>query len=593
MCIVCSAAPAAPSKCPTLFSSISAEGNLVTGSSGGDFAEAAGALTVARTPDAYVNGLLGGSKWAATSITYSLPTEASHYEYGGEAQNNFRSANAMQAAAIDKALSMFEAVSGLDFTRITETASNHADVRFANSDSPPTAWAYYPSASPQGGDVWFNGSNGNYSAPTVGNYAFHTVLHELGHAMGLKHAHQTSGTFGALPTAHQSMEYTVMSYSSYKGASTKTGYTNQGASYAQSLMMDDIAALQALYGANYATNAGNTVYSWSATTGEMTLNGTGQGAPGDNRIFTTIWDGGGEDTYDFSGYTTALKVDLNPGLWTTTSIDQLADLHYSGSKNAIGNIANAKLYNKDARSLIENAVGGSGDDKITGNAAANLLDGGAGNDNINGGTGDDTLVGGAGADILAGGTGYDTLDFSLASARIAMSLLKGGTAGDAAGDRYLGFEEVIGSAFDDEIGGANLAETLFGGDGDDILWGASGYDTLTGGAGSDVFDFNTATEIGKAVRARDVITDFDAAEDRIDLSGIDANTRVTGNQDFALLGGSGARFTAAGQIRVRHETTATGETTIVEGNVDTNLTADFQIEIRGIVDGLNEAMFIL
>ena len=89
-------------------------------------------------------------------------------------------------------------------------------------------------------------------------------------------------------------------------------------------MMYDIAAVQTMYGANYATNSGDTVYKWSPTTGEMSLNDVGMGAPAGNKIFMTIWDGGGQDTYDFSNYTTALAVNLQPGGWTTASTTQLA-----------------------------------------------------------------------------------------------------------------------------------------------------------------------------------------------------------------------------------------------------------------------------
>ena len=103
-----------------------------------------------------------------------------------------------------------------------------------------------------------------------------------------------------------------MSYRSYIGASATSGYTNGANSYPQTLMMYDIAALQEMYGANYKTKAGNTVYKWSPTTGEMSINGVGQGAPAGNKIFMTMWDGGGRDTYDFSNYTTNLTVNLSP-----------------------------------------------------------------------------------------------------------------------------------------------------------------------------------------------------------------------------------------------------------------------------------------
>ena len=96
-------------------------------------------------------------------------------------------------------------------------------------------------------------------------------------------------------------------------------------------MMYDIAALQYLYGANYNTNNTDTVYKWNPATGQETINGVAQAAPGGNTIFMTIWDGGGNDTYDFSNYTTNVTVNLQPGSWTTTSTAQLANLgggHY-------------------------------------------------------------------------------------------------------------------------------------------------------------------------------------------------------------------------------------------------------------------------
>ena len=146
--------------------------------------------------------------------------------------------------------------------------------------------------------------------------------------------------------------------------------------------MYDIAAVQKMYGANYSTNSGNSIYQWSPDTGEMFINGVGQGAPGSNKVFMTLWDGGGTDTYDFSAYTANLTVSLQPGEWTTLASEQVANLgdgHY-----AAGNVANALMYNGNTASLIENAIGGSGNDTIKGNAADNKLTGRGGNDIIDG-----------------------------------------------------------------------------------------------------------------------------------------------------------------------------------------------------------------
>jgi len=207
---------------------------------------------------------------------------------------------------------------------------------------------------------------------------------------------------------HDSMEYSVMTYRSYPGASI-AHVENESGGYAQSYMMSDIAALQAMYGANYGTRSGNTTYGWDPKTGQLSIDGIGQDVPAANRIFMTVWDGGGSDTYDFSHYTTGLTVDLQPGHWSTTAASQTALL--GEGHLARGNIANALLYENDARALIENAIGGSGRDRLTGNAAANTLKGMDGSDVLKGLAGNDILTGGLGNDEVSGGTGKDVFVF--------------------------------------------------------------------------------------------------------------------------------------------------------------------------------------
>ncbi|MBM1173040.1 M10 family metallopeptidase [Microvirga arabica] len=391
------------------------------------------------TGNPYIDGLLGDRKWATTSFTFSFPTSGSYYgaNYGsGENVTNFGALNAAQQTTIRSVLKMYASVANLSFTEITETAAQHADLRFAMSDTPSTAWAYYPTTAAEGGDAWFNKSTGSYSKPFKGNYAYLTFVHEIGHALGLEHPHENG-----LPADRDSLEYTIMSYRSYVGAALDGGYINETWGYAQSLMALDIAALQHLYGANYATNGGNTVYSWSATTGEMFINGVGQGAPGGNRILQSVWDGGGQDTYDFSNYSTNLTIDLSPGAWSTTSSTQLAKLHWDGSKVAAGNISNALLYQGNTASLIENARGGAGSDVISGNQANNTLFGGGG---------DDRLFGGGGNDTLDGGAGWDTAVFS--------GLLS---------------QYSIQHRSDGSIGVADLRSV--GSDGTDILWSIEAF----------------------------------------------------------------------------------------------------------------------
>jgi serralysin len=337
-----------------------------------------------------MNGVLSGSKWATGSLTYSFTVSAGQYgrNYaGGENLKNFEALESQQTQAIADILKMYARISNASFDQV---GSAKGELRFAESDSRSTAWAYGPDSRALGGDVWFNNSLNLYDAPARGNYAWLTMMHEIGHSLGLKHPHESLGSFSAMPLERDSLEYTVMSYRSYIGGTTKTGYTNTNDSYPQTLMMYDIAAIQKLYGADYSANGGDTVYSWSETTGTMFVNGVAQAAPNANRVFMTVWDGGGNDTYSFANYATGVKVDLAPGAWTTASAQQLAylgDGHY-----AAGNIANALLYNGKTASLIENAVGGTGNDTISGNSANNKLTGGVGDDVLDGRGGIDTAV---------------------------------------------------------------------------------------------------------------------------------------------------------------------------------------------------------
>lgn len=355
-------------------------------------------VSLTNNPD--IDGVLSGVKWASSSLTFSFPDSMSYYGY---TEPNFGAMNDAQKTAVRAIMDMYESYTGLVLTEVTESDSTHGTIRFAEESTAGTAYAYYPSSSEYGGDVWLNPTD--YNTPLKGTYAYATFMHEIGHAMGLDHGQDG---LAALPTNHDSLEYSVMTYRSFVGADLN-GYTVSQGSYPQTLMLDDIAALQTMYGANYSTNSGNTVYTWSTTTGEMSINGGGQGASTANKIFMTLWDGGGIDTYDFSNYSTNLNVDLGPGGWTTTSSAQLANLGGGWYPNqyARGNIANAYLYNNNTASLIENATGGSGNDTITGNQGDNTLIGGAGNDTLYGLDGNDTLVGGLGNDIIYGGAGID------------------------------------------------------------------------------------------------------------------------------------------------------------------------------------------
>ncbi|WP_183928555.1 M10 family metallopeptidase, partial [Rhizobium mongolense] len=462
---------------------------------------------VSLTGDQRIDGLISGYAWDGT-ITYAFPTSSTSYSYSGEKDYSFSSISQQQQSA---ALFLMEQSSGNTandgFSVEGFTNANfvigHVDtasLRFAQSSHPslPTAGAYYPSTDSWGGDVWFGteyaGTESDYRLPEFGNYAGHTLAHELGHALGLKHGHEPDINPTIVPSAYDSIEYTIMTYHTYIGDDT-SGYSYEQNGAPQTFMMLDIAALQEMYGADYTTNSGNTVYKWKPNEGVTYVNGVAAITPDENRIFATIWDGGGVDTYDLSAYTTRLKIDLRPGGSSVFSQAQLADLNGGpNSGYARGNIFNTLLYHNNPSSLIENVQAGSGNDKVIGNEMTNTLWGNAGNDSLDGGAGNDWLIGGAGADQLVGGSGVDTASYATATAGVKVSLLNSSVnTGDAAGDSYSSIENLRGSSRADTLYGNAGANRINGSAGNDWLIGGVGADQLVGGSGVDTASYATAT----------------------------------------------------------------------------------------------------
>lgn len=482
MCIACSANPLAYSGNPTVAYSADSP---VSGGSGPNFWS-----SQSSTGDQNTNGVLSGSKWGGSTLTYSFPTLTSQYDsgYGNELTNNFFAATEGIKAGIRFAMGLVSQYTNLVTTEVS--GSTAADVRVAGSfEANPTAYAYYPSNSTTGGDVWYGSDYTAYNTAVKGRYEWATSIHELGHALGLKHGHETGGVANtAMQSAYDYMAYSVMTYRSYQGANTALGYQNELNGYAQTFMMYDIAALQTMYGANFNTNSGNTTYRWDPNTGEMFIDGVGQGAPGGNRIFMTLWDGNGTDTYDFSNYSTNLTVNLNPGSFSITSSTQLANL--GGGNISPGNIFNALQFNGDVRSLIENANGGSGNDSITGNAANNVLSGNAGNDTLRGNSGNDTLNGGDGTDTAIYSAARST--YSVFSYNGSVYVLTTGSDGK---DQLSGVESL---QFSDQTISSSSAATF---DANSYL--ASHADLLTalGANGTAAFDhyYNYGFSEGRAL----------------------------------------------------------------------------------------------
>jgi serralysin len=462
---------------------------------------AAGAVGVSATGDDYIDGVIWGSKWNGP-ITYSFPDSAADYEFGypeatalGFGQVTFNQMQAVRyilegASPVGGGPIMrYGSVEAVTNLSIVDAGTNGADLRIARSSAAnPTAYAYLPSNSPEGGDIWF-GTSFNYGNPQLGDYSFATHIHELGHALGLKHGHEGGGPGNtAVPADRDALEFTIMTYRSYVGGPTSGGYTNEQFGFPQTFMMLDIAALQHLYGADYGTNSGDTVYRWSPTTGQMSVNGVGQGTPGANRVFLTIWDGGGNDTYDMSNYSNAVEIDLRPGRWSITSDTQRA--HLGNGNFANGTVYNALLFQGNTASLIENAIGGSGNDTIIGNATANTLIGGGGSDTLTGLGGHDTLDGKGGADTMIGGPGNDRYFVNHLNDAINESPGAGSDTAYVTISGYVLAANVEFGILKNQNGatltGNDTGATLVGHNGDDILNGGSSKDVLKGLDGADI-----------------------------------------------------------------------------------------------------------
>src|SRR6266446_5393612 len=322
-------------------------------------------------------GIYADSKWAdPTIVTYGFATSQSAYpnNYGSE-RNGFSPFTSQQQQAAILAISLWTDVANITITPAPD--GNQSNLRFANTTTGPTvAEAYMPGISGyHDGDMWFNPNYyTNQSPGTLGGYGFLSLIHEIGHSIGLPHPgdYNDSGASYYTDALYQqdTRQYTVMSYFS----ASLTG-ANHGGYYASTPLVDDIAAIQYVYGANMSTRAGDTVYGFNTNIGnrpmfDFTVN---------THPIVSIWDGGGNDTIDLSGSSSGAYLDLNQGAFS----------------DVMGLTKNLSIaYGV----VIENAIGTFVADTIIGNPADNVLSGGFGNDTLTGGAGNDTLIGGLGID---------------------------------------------------------------------------------------------------------------------------------------------------------------------------------------------------
>lgn len=284
------------------------------------------------------------------------------------------------------------------------------------------------------------------------------LLHELGHALGLKHPFENDEGHGPLPAAFDSYKYTVMSYTSNPDTVEEPG----------GLALFDIFALQDLWGRNLEHNSGNTTYAGPRVTG-----------------VDVIWDGGGMDVLDASAFDTAVVLNLTPGSFS----------QFGGHEDV------AIAFGVQ----IEQAIGGAGNDRLIGGAAHNSLDGGAGADTINGGGGNDIIIGGPDTgdqrDVIYAGGGNDLINGGAGN-----DLLYGMDGNDTIAGGF-GVDELQGQNGNDVITGSAFSDLVFGGAGNDFINGGFGHDRINGGSGADKF-----YHLGILDHGSDWVQDYDAAE---------------------------------------------------------------------------------
>lgn len=320
-----------------------------------------------------LNQLNSGELWSSSTITYSFPTSTTNmYTQGGEG-GGFTPLSSVQIEFAEYSLAGWDELIAATFAE----GSGKTNIELGNTTTGiDYAHAYFPNT----GTVWFNPDYKDVKIPVIGEYGYSTFIHEIGHALGLEHMGDYNGNGNWAPESYQ--DSTVLSVMSYFGPDQGSNdgkndvmwadWVKGGVTYgAQTPMLNDIMAIQAMYGVDTTTRTGATTYGFNS-------NITGGAAKffdfdvNANPVLS-IFDSGGIDTLDLSGFTTVSTISLVDGT-------------FSDCNEMTNNISIA--YDV----IIENAVGGSKADTITGNDVANILTGGRGDDTIHGGGGTDVAV---------------------------------------------------------------------------------------------------------------------------------------------------------------------------------------------------------
>ncbi len=453
-------------------------------------------------------------------------------------------------AGLREALSLWESVANIDFVEVASAAD--ADAKFwwgtetQAGGADVLGWSELPGYSEaEALDVLFNAQDSALSGSLgKGSLGLVTMVHEIGHLLGLAHPHDG----GAAPdaTTFQGVDwwdpyatgsgalnqgiYTTMSYN-FGWPVRLPDHTAESWGLQYGPMALDIIAIQAIYGANTTYASGDNVYVLPKTDGLGTY-------------WSTIWDTGGVDTISNAGAAGNTTIDL---LATTDGYGVIGDGAFSYNNG----ILIGGGYKIAQGVVIENAIGGNANDWLYGNAANNRLEGGNGQDQLDGREGADTMIGGAGGDYyyvddsgdviveLDTGSEIDTVisyvNYTLGANVENLTLAPnwGQINGKGNGSANI----IIGNEYDNILEGAGGADTLNGRDGNDRLVvndlsfanidGGGGTDTLALGGAGLVLNLTNAATAAKLLGI-----------ERIDLTGTGNNTLVV--SQTSVLNGIGA-----------------------------------------------------